>query len=288
MKITNVLSVDLEFWLSRMLETEPLLQALDHTPLLKRIFDETVVQPTGLLLKLFADQSVTTTFFATTSLFTAAPALLREIAARGHEIAFHGHTHNDAAPLAEQLERSADFIRTFRITGFRAPEMAFPADISPLVKAGFTYDSSTYGAAPYILAPSAKGPVFVECPVACDPAPSGSKKSAPALMLTGKFPVGSGILLSLLSAGSISRRITRLNARNIPAVLFVHQWQLVSRRTLVSLAGAMARASIPGLSKLKPRDAYSLMTVPPSRLRGLLQHHPFGRMDALAKHYANP
>ncbi|MDD3371870.1 MAG: polysaccharide deacetylase family protein [Alphaproteobacteria bacterium] len=97
---------------------------------------------------------VKATFFAVGKVAEGAPFLVRDIAERGHEIAFHSHAH---VPLTEE-ERLRFFVETredkdrleqlfgYRVTGFRAPcysltpQTAWALDI--LAELGFLYSSS--------------------------------------------------------------------------------------------------------------------------------------------------
>ncbi len=64
------------------------------------------------------------TAFCTARLAQAAPDLLRETAARGHEIASHGWSHRNGADL--QLSAARDLLRGISsqaVEGFRAPRL---------------------------------------------------------------------------------------------------------------------------------------------------------------------
>jgi len=67
----NVLSIDLEFWVSRVLELE--FPSRRDDPAINLVFEETVIKPVEMLLKLFSASSTKTTFFINNSIFEAAP-----------------------------------------------------------------------------------------------------------------------------------------------------------------------------------------------------------------------
>ncbi len=94
------------------------------------------------------------TFFTVGRVAVAAPDLIRDIAKRGHEIAYHSHSH---VPLTEEnAERFRQQTRDDKIlleqlagkpvTGFRAPRFSLTPDskwaLDILVELGFTYSSS--------------------------------------------------------------------------------------------------------------------------------------------------
>ncbi len=99
------------------------------------------------------------TFFVVGEVAAAAPQLVREIAARGHELALHGWRH---VPLTE-LEPAAFWADVTRgkelleelggaeVRGFRAPTFSLVPEtrwaVDVLADAGFTYSSSVLPAA---------------------------------------------------------------------------------------------------------------------------------------------
>ena len=82
------------------------------------------------------------TAFCTSLIANAAPELLRETAARGHEIASHGWTHALGSDLQLRASReSLEKISGETIHGFRSPRLrnVAPSEVSG---AGYAYDSS--------------------------------------------------------------------------------------------------------------------------------------------------
>ena len=286
MSKSNALSVDLEFWLSRIMETAYFDHENADNSLVNTVFEETVIRPTERLMEIFSKFSIHATFFTTNSIFAAAPHLVEKIHQRGHEIAFHGFTHNDTASLSSQIESSHDFISRFHIKGFRAPEMRFsPENIDVLAQNGFTYDSSQYGGRPYTLTSENRQNKITEAPVSCHPADTIQTSFMSAIKHC-RIPFGSGILLGIMPAYCISGLIRKLNGNSLPAILFVHQWQLVDRCKLMSLFNSIRKSNLSGLDNLKARDIYSLACVPGKRLEKLLSHHSFNRMDNLLNEHS--
>jgi polysaccharide deacetylase family protein (PEP-CTERM system associated) len=104
------------------------------------------------------------------------PELVREIAARGHEIASHGFAHRrifeiSPAELRSDLEASIELIGELtgiRPLGYRAPAFsinrATPFALEILAELGFAYDSSRYDSPriPQRLRPVPPGPFRIE------------------------------------------------------------------------------------------------------------------------------
>ena len=96
------------------------------------------------------------TFFTLGWIAERYPALVREIVARGHELASHGHGHQRASDLTP-AEFSDDVVRAKRILedlcgaevlGYRAPSFSIGSGnlwaFEVLAKAGYRYSSSVY------------------------------------------------------------------------------------------------------------------------------------------------
>jgi polysaccharide deacetylase family protein (PEP-CTERM system associated) len=113
-----------------------------------------VERNTDALLERLADAGARATFFILGDVAEQHPALVRRIAAAGHEIASHGHAHHH---LTRQLWREfrADVERARQVLedvagvpvrGYRAPYFAIRAGvrwpIEQLAAAGYAYDSS--------------------------------------------------------------------------------------------------------------------------------------------------
>ncbi len=94
---------------------------------------------------------VRATFFVLAWIAERLPGLVREIHARGHEVASHGCTHelcgnqSDSA-LTEDLVKSRQILEDIigdRVFGFRAPSFSINLSVLEAIrKAGYVYDSS--------------------------------------------------------------------------------------------------------------------------------------------------
>ena len=113
---------------------------------------------TGLarLLGLLDAAGARATFFVVGWQADRTPALVREIARRGHEIACHGYSHRfvyrlDPAEFREEIRRSRGILEAIvgePVVGFRAPFFSITADalwaLDVLLEEGFHYDSSIF------------------------------------------------------------------------------------------------------------------------------------------------
>jgi len=96
-------------------------------------------------------ETLKATFFILGWIAERLPGLVREIQARGHEVASHGYDHKlcyelSAEYLLENLIKSKDILENLTgsaVYGYRAPSFSISDDILDLIKrAGYLYDSS--------------------------------------------------------------------------------------------------------------------------------------------------
>lgn len=195
-----------------------------------------VEQNTRRLLDLFEDAGATATFFTLGWVARKYPGLVREIAARGHEIASHGMFHQ---MLTEQT------IETFRVdardsrallqdlagapvVGFRAPSYSINRHtlwaIDVLAEAGYEYDSSVYPIRRrrYGYPEGPTGPAMLK----------GERRSLAEFPLPTvpigplRFPVLAGAYLRLLPATLSIGALRHFLRRGEPAVVNVHPWEI--------------------------------------------------------------
>lgn len=106
------------------------------------------------ILSLCDDFECKATFFAVGRIIDSAPALIREISERGHEIAYHSHNHiplTEENPVRMKQESREDKDKIEQITGkpvigYRAPQYSLTPETSwaldILAELGFVYSSS--------------------------------------------------------------------------------------------------------------------------------------------------
>lgn len=130
---------------------------LNVSPDLKRTYADRMEAATRRLLdQLAAAGNVPATFYVVGEIAVSHPQLVRDIAAAGHEIGSHSHTHwriHRFTPdtFREDLKRSVDALEQVsgrKVFGFRAPTFSLMAPtawaVDELLRVGLTYDSSIF------------------------------------------------------------------------------------------------------------------------------------------------
>ena len=117
-------------------------------------FEPTIERASEMLLSRLAEADARATFFVLGWIARKYPALVRRVAAGGHEIGFHGMTHRrcdelDAGALARELAEGKALLEDLTgeaVAGFRAPEWSVRSPEDPvferLAEAGYRYDAS--------------------------------------------------------------------------------------------------------------------------------------------------
>lgn len=279
----NVLSFDVEHWYSATLLRDAVNNPEKH-----------IEESVRIVLDVLEDHGVQATFFVVGKLAREHPGIVARIAAAGHEIGSHGHTHQplfdlDMTEFAAELDRSTDAIcdaTDIRPVGFRAPNFSVTPRtewaIEALETAGYRYDSSVFpvktpmygvrGAplGPYHLDPSApfksrSNGTLVELPLATDP--------------QLKLPIAGGFYARLLPTWLLKRGIQALNARDLPATIYFHPWEFnpAVGTTIESVAVPAHKRFISnhGIRGLK------------TKLEALLDSFVFTTADAVMREYAD-
>lgn len=199
-------------------------------------FPSRVTQNTRRLLDLFDESGARGTFFVLGWVARQEPDLVREIAARGHEVASHGMDHRMLTELSpEELFVQARDSRALLedlaqapILGFRAPSYSVGKGtlwaIEVLARAGYAYDSSVYPIRRrrygYPEGPTrparltSGGASLVEFPLPTVPI-------GPV-----RLPVLAGAYLRLLPGWVSARALGYHLARGIPLIVNVHPWEI--------------------------------------------------------------
>ena len=115
-----------------------------------------VLPNTERLLEIFDEFGRAGTFFVLGWVAERHPALVREIAARGHEVASHGYAHRliyDQTPAAfrDDVRRAKRLLENAsgqRVVGYRAPSYSITPRslwaLDILMEEGYEYDSSMF------------------------------------------------------------------------------------------------------------------------------------------------
>ena len=247
-------------------------------------FPRRAAQSVHRLLELFARRGVTATFFTLGWVAEREPALLREIAAAGHEIASHGHLHREIhamspAEFRADLARARDAIGEacgVRVVGFRAPSWSIGPRtrwaLEVLAAEGYRFDSSIFpvrhdrygwpGAprAPYVIQTAAGA--IVEAP------------PATARLFGANVGVAGGGWLRHLPFALIRAGLGSMAKERLPAVLYVHPWEIDAEQPRLAVGAATAFRHYRNLDRVL------------ARLDALLAAAKFGTVSAMLEAYA--
>jgi peptidoglycan-N-acetylglucosamine deacetylase len=189
---------------------------------------------TGAILSLLDELRVKATFFLLGLTAERYPDLVRELAARGHDLACHGYEHRrvfeqTSDEFRRDVERSAELIENLtgrRPSGYRAPAFSINREATwayeALCDLGFRYDSSQYDSprVPNRIRPVPPGPYRLTLP-------SGREiwELPPAVWrIAGRaLPVGGGAYWRVLPAAALRRALS--SAADPYAVLYFHPYE---------------------------------------------------------------
>jgi polysaccharide deacetylase family protein (PEP-CTERM system associated) len=239
------------------------------------------VEPqTRRVLDLLDRHSVKATFFVLGWIAQRHPALVREIAARGHELGCHSHTHRLVYDLtaAEFEKDTATAVRAIgdaagmRPRLYRAPSYSITSRslwaLEVLAANGFTHDSSIYP-----ITHDRYGIPHFGASARTVSTPSGSLLEVPIAtvdVLGSRLPVGGGGYLRLLPFRYTAAGIRRLNARDgLPACVYFHPWELDP---------AQPRLGSRWISNLR---TYAGLAGMEAKLEGLLREFRFSTLTAV-------
>ncbi len=227
----NALSVDLEEYF-QVSNFERVIDREQWNAIPSRLSDAT-----GRLLDAFDATGSRATFFVLGWIAERHGALVREIAARGHEIACHGYGHELVYDLGPERFR-ADIRRAraaieqttgVAVLGYRAPSysitMASTWALQILVEEGFTFDSSIFPIRHWRYGI----PGFARRPVRLELDSGASIQEFPLTTLQAgpvTLPLAGGAYLRFLPPCLFRWGLARLDAAEEPTVLYTHPWEI--------------------------------------------------------------
>ena len=275
----NALSVDVEDWFQ--------VGAFENT-IDKASWDgrlHRVERNTDAVLAMFGEAGVRGTFFTLGWIAARYPALIRRIAAAGHEVASHGWDHlrvfrMTPKQFADDLSRSRAAIEDAagqQITGYRAPSFSIdlrtPWAHAVLAEAGYAYSSSVapvlhdhYGwpEAPRFAFRPLSDSGLIELPVT-------------TVKIAGRnFAAGGGGFFRLFPYGLSRWAVREVNRKEKrPAIFYFHPWEIDPEQPRV--------AEAPLKSRLRHYTNLDRMA---GKLRKLLRDFEWVRTDQVAAEQA--
>jgi polysaccharide deacetylase family protein (PEP-CTERM system associated) len=228
-----------------------------------------VVGATHVVLDLLAEARLRATFFLLGWVAEREPALVRQIAAAGHEIAAHGYGHVLPTRLTN-LEFRDDVVRTRKIledltgkgvVGYRAPSFSINHDhLAILAECGYRYDSSVH---PFTLHDRYARLDNLGTPLRPGVYPTNGHITELALPVERfgrlQLPISGGGYFRLYPGALFRRLVRRAIARDGHYIMYLHSWEFDSE---------MPRVKFPGFG-LGFRH-YNNLSLTASRMRALV------------------
>lgn len=231
-------------------------------------------------LNLFDSYRVKATFFFVGWVADKFPALVREVCARGHELACHSYWHRPVYRLTptefrDDTRRAKGVIEQtagVRVIGYRAPSWSITADclwaLDILAEEGFDYDSSIYPIHHDLYGiPDAERFIYIHN---CQDGKRLREIPPTTIRLLGlNLPAAGGGYLRLFPLAYTQWVLRHLESRHRkPAVVYFHPWELDPEQPKIP-------------SKLKSRIRHYLnLTRMQPRLEHLLGTHAFQPMTS--------
>jgi polysaccharide deacetylase family protein (PEP-CTERM system associated) len=236
-----------------------------------------------VLLELLERHGSVGTFFTLGWIADRKPALVRRIAAAGHEIASHSWWHRRVSTLTpaefrEEVRRSKltlEDVAGQAVVGFRAPSFSIVPGIEwafdVLLEEGYRYDSSLFP----IRRPDYGYPSAATVPHQLE-RPAGTLLELPmaTTVLAGlRIPAAGGGYLRQLPYWLIARAFREHAAAGLPAMFYIHPWEIDPDQPRLAVPPVTRWRHYGGLARTLPR------------LERLLREF---RFTSVARHFAIP
>lgn len=190
---------------------------------------------TGVLLDLFAECGISSTFFTLGWVAERHPALIRRIVAEGHELASHGYDHTRVHNMPREVFR-ADITRTkailedcggVRVRGYRAPTFSIGKKnlwtLCELKDAGYEYSSSIFPIRHDLYGfPEAPRSPFVDADSGLLEVPMSTLR-----VFERNLPFCGGGYFRLYPYALTRWAVSRVNQRDArPCIFYMHPWEV--------------------------------------------------------------
>jgi len=188
------------------------------------------------LLQLLADHGATGTFFTLGWVAERQPAMVKAIAAAGHEVASHGYDHRRVVELSpeafrDQVRRTKAILEALSgqpCLGYRAPNYSIVAGrewaLDILVEEGYRYDSSLFPITRpgYGYAGGGRDPYWLD-------RPAGKLFEVPPTTLRRaglNLPAAGGAYFRLLPPVLVRSALRDAERRGQPGTFYLHPWEI--------------------------------------------------------------
>ena len=204
------------------------------------------------ILKILEEYDAKATFFMVGEIAEKFPEVINMILEKGHEVAFHGWTHEPLWRLTP--ERFREEVKVFKklhpdCIGFRAPSFSLNNKtkwaLKILQEEGFKYDSSIFPTWTPLYG-MYKAPTHPYYPSIANITKEGNNGSIIEFPLAVyelfrlKIPIAGGFWLRLWSLDLIKRGIRKINEKGFPTVIYIHNWELDEKTPKIN-AGILGR-----------------------------------------------
>ncbi len=235
------------------------------------------------ILELMAEHGAHGTWFVLGWVAERLPALVRSIAAAGHEIGSHGFGHERVDTLSPEqfradVRRSKTLLEDIlgvEVIGYRAPCFSITDwSIDVLCEVGFRYDSSAFPIFAHDRYGKLRGVSAAGSPIA-EIRPGFHEVCVSSLPLYGSgLPWGGGGYFRLLPYRLFRAGVRRLLASGRPYVFYIHPWEFDPQQPRVAgLRWGHAFRHYLNLDRVEARVATLLVDFRWTTVRNLVEHH---------------
>ena len=221
-------------------DVEEHFQVLALAPFVPRArweaLESRVARSVDRLLELLGRHGASATFFTLGWVAERQPAMIRAIAAAGHEVASHGYDHRRVTELEpeafrEQVRRTKGILEALSgqpCLGYRAPSYSIVAGrewaLDVLVEEGYRYDSSLFPVKRrgYGYSTGGRDPYWLA-------RPAGRLLEVPPATLRRaglNLPAAGGAYFRLLPPVLVRAALREAERRGQPGTFYLHPWEI--------------------------------------------------------------
>lgn len=216
-----------------------------------------------LLLDLLSEHEARATFFTLGWIADRAPALVREIAERGHEVASHGSDHRHVTALTpdefresvRSSKRLLEDVTGNTVFGYRAPNFSIVRGgewaLDILLQENYRYDSSLFPV-------RRRGYGYIggkRDPYRLELASGSLDEIPPATLGIGRavFPAAGGAYFRHLPYSLVSAALRSAERRGVSGTFYIHPWELDPGQPRIAVPFLTRLRHYGGLARTVPR-----------------------------------